>query len=290
MKELIRRAWVHTVNPLTVKFSADDDPMPARAAGGFVGPGEVRVAEVGSRLEIVSGVGVIPAQSILSGGGNRSFDGTRVSWSNRILLISAGNGSMIPSGYFRIDMPPVGTPIPVYGGATASTVTAAGISLDIWEALYYELPLGQTFHSVNNNFRVVDYHSASEIPPHWVRIAIHNGDAPRSAVWFDGMEDTGWIELPLLNGWAKYSTAYACRYKRLNGIVYIQALLNGGTSTSVGTLPVGFRPSESVFSTGFNNGTSSAVRVHVLSNGTLACYAHTLSSYTGFTLDYPADN
>jgi hypothetical protein len=61
--------------------------------------------------------------------------------------------------------------------------------------------------------------------------------------------DTGWAELTgFLNGASAYQTglggAWTPRYRRLNGLVHLQGLVNTGTTGTVhvATLPAGFRP------------------------------------------------
>lgn len=60
------------------------------------------------------------------------------------------------------------------------------------------------------------------------------------------IEDTGWLDLTpyLVNGWVNYDNTYGPpRYRRKNGIVYVQGLIRSGTlGAIVATLPAGFRP------------------------------------------------
>ncbi|HXA33028.1 MAG TPA: hypothetical protein VNV87_12270 [Acidimicrobiales bacterium] len=56
--------------------------------------------------------------------------------------------------------------------------------------------------------------------------------------------DTGWANLTLINGWTD-SGGWA-RYRRVNGIVYVQVSADGGSANQLATLPAGFRPGESV--------------------------------------------
>lgn len=59
-----------------------------------------------------------------------------------------------------------------------------------------------------------------------------------------GLGDTMWQPLSMTNGWVQYDTAFAPpRYRRKNGVVYLQGLIRGGaTGAGVGILPEGFRP------------------------------------------------
>jgi hypothetical protein len=65
----------------------------------------------------------------------------------------------------------------------------------------------------------------------------------------DSRIDTGWIAATLTNSWQNYP-GYQVKYRKINGIVYVQGVLNvaggqGVTTTSAFTLPVGFRPAQS---------------------------------------------
>jgi hypothetical protein len=58
--------------------------------------------------------------------------------------------------------------------------------------------------------------------------------------------DTGWISLTLQNSWVAFGVQYGTpHYRRLNGVVYVQAAIKSGTTTGgtvVFTLPALFRP------------------------------------------------
>ncbi|WP_323986191.1 hypothetical protein [Microbacterium plantarum] len=60
------------------------------------------------------------------------------------------------------------------------------------------------------------------------------------------IEDTGWIDLTLANGWQNWGEAYEiARVRRLNRTVHVTGLIrNGdpGIGVRITTLPVGFRP------------------------------------------------
>jgi hypothetical protein len=51
--------------------------------------------------------------------------------------------------------------------------------------------------------------------------------------------DTGWVNLTLVNSWTAAGNA---RYRKLNGIVYLEMNVGGGGAATVATLPAGFRP------------------------------------------------
>lgn len=99
-------------------------------------------------------------------------------------------------------------------------------------------------------------------------------------LWFDtddtisgDVSDTGWIDATalLVNAWVNYSTpTYAgARYRRKNGIVYVQGLVKSGTLNAAGgafTLPVGFRPTAQLLFASVE-GTNGHGRLDVLSSG-----------------------
>lgn len=64
---------------------------------------------------------------------------------------------------------------------------------------------------------------------------------------FGRAEDTGWINMTLLNGWSNWGGGWAVgRYRRVNGIVYVEGFLNAAnrTASQIAVLPEGFRPKE----------------------------------------------
>jgi hypothetical protein len=120
---------------------------------------------------------VLKAPFAMTGGGTISYVGGNYNWTSRYIVISNGNGTQFSStGYFDIQVPSVGTTITGVGGASNVTVSASGIPLSSWQALYYILPIGSTNASVPANFRVVSYTSALTVPESWVLVGIVNGD------------------------------------------------------------------------------------------------------------------
>lgn len=120
------------------------------------------------------------ANQILTGGGTISNSSTwDIKWSARFIVISSGKGTKsAANGFFDITMPPVDTAIPGVGGAANRTVTANGIKLEVWESLYYILPIGQGSTSVPGNFRIAAHISSVDIPSDWIKICTYNGDGP----------------------------------------------------------------------------------------------------------------
>lgn len=59
--------------------------------------------------------------------------------------------------------------------------------------------------------------------------------------------DTGWIDLPLTSGITNYNGYAPAQYRKIGSMVHVRGLVtNAGTATSIGTLPVGFRPTAQV--------------------------------------------
>jgi hypothetical protein len=131
-------------------------------------------------IDSVSFASALRANRSITGGGTITFDSSaNLLWTTRFIVIANGRGPLFSTtGYFDIDMPPAGTVIPGVGGTANKTVSASGIPLNVWEALYYILPIGGTQTGLPGNFRVALYTSDLDIPYNWVLIAVRNGDTP----------------------------------------------------------------------------------------------------------------
>jgi hypothetical protein len=131
-------------------------------------------------IDSVSFASALRANRSITGGGTITFDSSaNLLWTTRFIVIANGRGPLFSTtGYFDIDMPPAGTVIPGVGGTANKTVSASGIPLNVWEALYYILPIGGTQTGLPGNFRVAQYTSDLDIPYNWVLIAVRNGDTP----------------------------------------------------------------------------------------------------------------
>jgi hypothetical protein len=122
----------------------------------------------------------------VTGGGVVSLDvNYSLSWTQRFIVISAGHATdAATSGYFDITVPAAGTPLNVVGGAPARNWTAQGVVLNLWEALYYALPVGDVQNSVPGNFYIAAYTGTWEPPPsNWLLLAVRNGDIANSPVF-----------------------------------------------------------------------------------------------------------
>ena len=73
----------------------------------------------------------------------------------------------------------------------------------------------------------------------------------------DDIQSTSWQNLPLQNGWAHHQQYNNVQYsKSFDGVVYLRGSANKGKTdkeTVIGTLPVGFRPTQTLFVSALNN-------------------------------------
>lgn len=191
-------------------------------------------------------------QLVLTGGGVRKVAAGSISWSRSFVAVGSGRDTNAPSGYFEIAMPANGVVIPIYypasGGASSTTVTGGAVPLLGWQALYYEVPLGQAYSSTTN-FRIVDYQAdqAFTIPNNWILICTRNGDGFSPVFkWGDGRSQDPWRALPLANGWAAYSVTDwglpAYRWSN-DGRIELKGLVAGGTGI-IATLDSTLTPDE----------------------------------------------
>ncbi len=76
-------------------------------------------------------------------------------------------------------------------------------------------------------------------------------------------QGTSWQNLPLQNGWAHHQQYNNVQYsKSFDGVVYLRGSANKGKTaneTIIGTLPVGFRPTQTLFVSALNNSYTVAV-------------------------------
>lgn len=123
----------------------------------------------------------IRSNSVMNGGGTITYNPTgHLTWSERFILIGCGTGIAgglnATNGFKDITMPPVGTVIPGFGGASAQTVTANGIPMVGNYALYYRIATGGSA-SVNSNFMLVGFSVNFTVTDDMVLIAVLNGDS-----------------------------------------------------------------------------------------------------------------
>ena len=196
------------------------------------------------------------SQQSASGGGNISYSGTHLNWTDRFITIANGkSATTATSGLFDISPLASGQTVTGLGTTADRTTTAAGIPMASWESLWYILPLGSGSYTVAANYRIGAYASMTDvvIPSHWILVATTNGDAGglhvktcagRNVVeGTTSYPDTGLITPTLLNGWVGYGSTYSpVYYSRRNNVVTLIGLVKSGTSGVIFNLPVGFRP------------------------------------------------
>ena len=228
----------------------------ATVAGTLVvGSNSSHSATVAGTLEIGSNFTQNSQQSA-SGGGDISYSGTHLNWTDRFITIANGlSATTTTNGYFDISPLASGQTVTGLGTTADVTTTAAGIPMVSWESLWYILPLGSGSGTVAANYRIGAYGSMTDvvIPSHWILVATTNGEtgfrhvktcAGRNVIeGTTSYPDTGHITPTLLNGWVDYGTVYSpVSYSRKNNVVTLIGLVKSGTTGTIFTLPVGFRP------------------------------------------------
>ena len=98
-------------------------------------------------------------------------------------------------------------------------------------------------------------------------------------------EPTAWQNLPLQNGWRNHPDYDKVQYsKTFDGIVYLRGSATGGKTTLdtvIATLPVGFRPTQTMYITTINNAYNVAV-LCVLSDGRIFIKGNVDSNWLNF--------
>ena len=115
------------------------------------------------------------AQYGLSGGGQILWSGNRLSWTQRLIAISAERGVNFAVGYCDIESPTGAIPAEsVHNGEPRSA--DGGVYLSGWEALYYAHTPGSANAYSIHNFRIVHFTREFSAPSNWIFIALVNGD------------------------------------------------------------------------------------------------------------------
>jgi hypothetical protein len=97
-----------------------------------------------------------------------------------------------------------------------------------------------------------------------------------------GGSDSGWQNATLLNGIQNYSLgSYGpAKYRKKDGVVYIQGLVRNGTptlgTTDIFLLPVGYRPTHRIILNTLVSG-NAIIRIDVLPTGQVTCYNYNVS-------------
>ena len=96
---------------------------------------------------------------------------------------------------------------------------------------------------------------------------------------------TPWQNLPLQNGWAHHQQYNPVQFsKTFDGVVYLRGSAHKGKTaneTVIGTLPVGFRPTQTLFVSALNNSYSVAT-LGIYSNGNIVVKANVDATWLNF--------
>lgn len=96
---------------------------------------------------------------------------------------------------------------------------------------------------------------------------------------------TAWQNLPLQNGWQHHQQYNNVQYsKSFDGVVYLRGSANKGKTangTVIGTLPVGFRPSQSLYVSALNNSYTVAV-LGIYPNGNILVKGNVDATWLNF--------
>ena len=157
--------------------------------------------------------------------------------------------------------------------------------LDSWKGVQFFTGVTTNrffFRTYNNNSRWS--------PSQWKEIATKDDILPKDKIitkddipkLFNG---TSWQNLPLQNGWRNHPDYSIVQYsKTFDGIVYLRGSATGGKTTLdtvIGTLPAGFRPTQSMYLTTINNAYNVAV-LCVLPDGRVVIKGNVDSQWLGF--------
>jgi hypothetical protein len=144
--------------------------------------GNVGIGTSNPRSGLDTGLGVmtgaandyVKAQFTMSGGGNITWAGGRLGWSQRFIAISANRGASHPAGHINIIQPTANIPAEFVHDGAARSATAAGVVLAGWEALYAVHTVGGDQSAVS--YRIVRHTAAFDAPSNWILVAVINGD------------------------------------------------------------------------------------------------------------------
>lgn len=141
--------------------------------------------------------------------------------------------------------------------------------LDSWKGV-------QFFTGISSNrFFFRTYNSGNRwAPTRWKEIATK-----------DDIQSTTWQNLPLQNGWQHHQQYNNVQYsKSFDGVVYLRGSAHKGKTTNetiIGTLPVGFRPTQTLFVSALNNSYTVAV-LGIYSTGEIVVKKNVDSEWLNF--------
>ena len=141
--------------------------------------------------------------------------------------------------------------------------------LDSWKGVQFFTGI------TSNRFFFRTYNNANKwAPTQWKEIATK-----------DDIQSATWQNLPLQNGWQHHQQYNNVQYsKSFDGVVYLRGSANKGKTaneTVIGTLPVGFRPTQTLFIAALNNSYSVAV-LGIYSNGNIVVKKNVDSEWLNF--------
>ena len=141
--------------------------------------------------------------------------------------------------------------------------------LDSWKGVQFFIGV------TTNRFFFRTYHNNTEWKPsQWKEIATKND-----------IQSTAWQNLPLQNSWVHHPDYNNVQYtKSFDGVVYLRGSATKGKTaneTIIGTLPVGFRPTQTLFVSALNNSYSVAT-LGIYSNGNIVIKANVDSNWLNF--------
>lgn len=141
--------------------------------------------------------------------------------------------------------------------------------LDSWKGV-------QFFTGVTSNrFFFRTYNSGNKwAPTQWKEIATK-----------DDIQSTPWQNLPLQNGWQHHQQYNNVQFsKTFDGVIYLRGSANKGKTANemvIGTLPVGFRPTQTLFVSALNNSYTVAT-LGIYSNGNIVVKSNVDATWLNF--------
>ena len=141
--------------------------------------------------------------------------------------------------------------------------------LDSWKGVQFFTGI------TSNRFFFRTYNSGNRwAPTQWKEIATK-----------DDIQSTTWQNLPLQNGWTHHQQYNNIQFsKTFDGVVYLRGSAHKGKTaneTVIGTLPVGFRPTQTLFVSALNNSYSVAT-LGIYSNGNIVVKANVDATWLNF--------
>ena len=145
--------------------------------------------------------------------------------------------------------------------------------LDSWKGVQFftSIGTGRVFVRVYNN-------ANKWAPTQWKEIATKDDFARLT-------QGTDWQNLSLQNGWQHHKDYSNVQYsKSFDGVVYLRGSATKGKTTNetvIGTLPAGFRPTQSIYVTGLNNSFGSAI-LAILKEGNIVIKGNVDATWLNF--------